>query len=550
MLKTKTCTISEKQFTITDEDMAFYKKMGVPEPTLCPEERQRRRTAFRNFRSLYRRKCDATEKMMVSMYHQEQKFPVYENEHWWSDAWDSMDYGIEIEPGKSFFDQYHALAQTVPRFAIYNLNCENCRYSNFAWMSKDCYLVFGCVRDENCINGHIVWDSKNCVDNLYLSRSEWCSECVDCIDGYDLHFSTECSGCIESYFLHDCRSCQNCFGCVGLKHKQYYFLNEKLTKEAYEEKINSLKPFSRKTLEMGRDWLEKQKKTSAIFPTLFGVQAEDCDGNHVYESKNCKKAFDVKTSEDSSYLYTAFNQIDCRDISFTGGRAEHCLDCLTLHDCMECRFTHGTFASNNMDYCEFCYECSDCFGCNGLRKKQFCILNKQYSETEYRTLKSQLETQMRKDKEWGEFFPIHHSPFAYNEAIAQEYQPLSSEEVKAFNLKWREPEDGAMYEGKKVVVSDTIDAVPDEIIGQVLKCEASGKSYRVVKEELDFYRRVGLPLPRLCPDERHQQRMKLRNPRELFDRKCSTCQCEIHTTYAPERPEKVLCEKCYQDQIQ
>jgi len=34
--------------------------MGVPVPTLCPEERQRRRLAWQNMSSLYHRECDAT----------------------------------------------------------------------------------------------------------------------------------------------------------------------------------------------------------------------------------------------------------------------------------------------------------------------------------------------------------------------------------------------------------------------------------------------------------------------------------------------------------
>jgi hypothetical protein len=41
----RTCAVSGQSFEITDEDLKFYEKMGVPIPTLCPEERQRRRIA-------------------------------------------------------------------------------------------------------------------------------------------------------------------------------------------------------------------------------------------------------------------------------------------------------------------------------------------------------------------------------------------------------------------------------------------------------------------------------------------------------------------------
>ena len=36
---------------------------------------------------------------------------------------------------------------------------------------------------------------------------------------------------------------------------------------------------------------------------------------------------------------------------------------------------------------------------------------------------------MIQDGEWGEFFPSTLSPFGYNETVAQEYFPLTREEV-------------------------------------------------------------------------------------------------------------------------
>ena len=42
MGKAKVCAVSGQQFSITDEDLRFYEKMGVPEPTLCPQERDAR----------------------------------------------------------------------------------------------------------------------------------------------------------------------------------------------------------------------------------------------------------------------------------------------------------------------------------------------------------------------------------------------------------------------------------------------------------------------------------------------------------------------------
>jgi len=233
----RTCAASGVPFEISAEDRRFYEKMGVPPPQLSPEERQRRRIAFRNFRSLYRRPCDGTGKTTIAMYDVDSPFPVYSHEYWWSDAWDAGGYSRDFDFGRPFFEQYKQLSDVVPRFAVMNVQAENCIFSNMVYSSHNCYLVFGCVCSEDCLYGHIVWDSRNCVDTLYAYRCEWCSHSIDIVDCYGLHYSTECAGCRESYFLHDCKNCKNCFACTNLRNRQYCFYNEQYTKDEYCERV-------------------------------------------------------------------------------------------------------------------------------------------------------------------------------------------------------------------------------------------------------------------------------------------------------------------------
>jgi hypothetical protein len=91
--------------------------------------------------------------------------------------------------------------------------------------------------------------------------------------------------------------------------------------------------------------------------------------------------------------------------------------------------------------------------------------------------------------------------------------------------------------------------VTDDILQQAIICEVSWKPFRIIKQELDFYRKYNLPLPHKHPDVRHIERFNLRNPRKLWDRKCDKCGVEMKTTYSPERPEIVYCEKCYNKEI-
>ena len=54
----------------------------------------------------------------------------------------------------------------------------------------------------------------------------------------------------------------------------------------------------------------------------------------------------------------------------------------------------------------------------------------------------------------------------------------------------------------------TIDYVDDSILDKVILCSLTGRPYRIMKEELAFYRRFQLPLPRIHQDERYKQRMQ------------------------------------------
>jgi hypothetical protein len=550
---------------ISKDDLVKLKSREISDcvglPTLCPEERLKRRMIYRNFGTFYNRKCDATGKPIISMYHQDQPFPVYENSYWWSDNWSAKDFSRDFDFSKSALEQFHKLTSEVPRYNLMNINSENCEYINFGTNSQNCYLVLGCVRSEDCMYGHIVWDSESCVNGLYLHHCQWCSECVDCTRCYDTHFSTECFDCTESYFLHDCRSCKNCFACTNLRQKQYCFMNKQLTKVEYEAKIREIFPITTKTIEMGKTWLEKNKKETCVFPPMFGINNEDCTGNHLFKSKNCLVSFDAEKCEDSKFLYTSYAQENSYDLAFTGVYTKACYECLTPFNVEEAMFSHLLVDCNNVLYSEFCYNCHDIMLCSGLRNSQYCILNKQYSKEEYFKTREKIISHMKTPHpnpllggegakvEWGEFFPMELSPFAYNETVANEYFPLTKEEILAKNWKYREEKQSFKYDGPKYEIPAKIDDVDDEILSKILTCEATGKYYKIQKAELRFYRKMNLPIPRLCPDERHKRRMALRNPRKLFSRECASCQTEIQTTFAENRPEKVLCEKCYLQQV-
>lgn len=156
---------------------------------------------------------------------------------------------------------------------------------------------------------------------------------------------------------------------------------------------------------------------------------------------------------------------------------------------------------------------------------------------------------MKKTGEYGEFFPASLSPYGYNETQGQVYMPLSKEEALRLGFKWEDATTG-IY-GRETIEKDKI---PDDIINisesitkEILKCEDCTKNYNIIPQELLFYKKETVPIPRSCPDCRYKKRIALRLPRHLWHRHCMNegCENEFETPYAPERPEKIYCEDCY-----
>ena len=103
-------------------------------------------------------------------------------------------------------------------------------------------------------------------------------------------------------------------------------------------------------------------------------------------------------------------------------------------------FTITSIGDSNVYYCRNTSNSSFLFGCLGLRNKQYCILNKQYTKEEYEALVPKITEHMMKTGEWGEFFPSSLSPFGYNETVASEYFPLSKEEALKQGFNWSDYE--------------------------------------------------------------------------------------------------------------
>ena len=168
---------------------------------------------------------------------------------------------------------------------------------------------------------------------------------------------------------------------------------------------------------------------------------------------------------------------------------------------------------------------------------------------------------MKKTGEYGEFFPSSMSHFGYNETVAQDYFPLTKAEAERKGFKWWDKIQKTT--GQKTMspekIPDSIRDVTESILNEVLACIDCGRNYKIVQNEFLFYKKHLIPIPRKCFFCRYSERLRFENPFQLWHRQCmcsiekhghsGVCSNEFETSYAPDRPETIYCEPCYQKEV-
>lgn len=554
----------KQPFEITQADLAFLEKLSptignvkepLPPPTRCPDCRQQRKTVWRNERSLHRRTCSLCRKSIVSIYHEETQFPVYCSACFFSDGWEPTATGRAFEPSEPMMEQMRRLQMSAPRIALLSKSSENSDFTNHSGNNRNSYLSIAVFSSEDVLYSRHVFSSRQIVDcTTVLRNSELLYESSWVKDCYHSTYLIDCSSVTDCHCCIDLIGCNHCFLCSNLRNKSYCIRNEQLTREAYEKEMigcqgrwSRLQPM----LEAFAAW----RRDTTIYRNLHLTNCDQCSGDYLTDCRNMVRCFEGSKAEDFRY---------CDDFSSQAQPCRDCMDCNNFNTCELLYEVHGqvngygNIATNfsydvrNCYYIDNCHNCENCFCCIGLHHKQYCILNKQYTKEEYETIVPRIIEHMRSTNEWGEFFPMTLSPFAYNVTLAQEHHPLSKEEVLRRGWRWEDPTDDIPKLHRIIPATelpDAIDEVTDDILNAAIACQKTKRPFRITRQELEFYRSMRLPLPRLHPDERFWNRVSLKNPRKLWRRQCATCQREMETTFAPERSERVVCEECYLKEV-
>jgi hypothetical protein len=548
--------------------------------------------AWRNESSLFKRKSDYSGKEIFSAFAPDVPVKVYEKEVWSSDAWDALTYGRDYSFSRPFFEQFRDLLRSVPLKNLNLVNVANSDFCNNATDPKNCYLIFNSKGAEDCMYGNGFAHTKDCVDISNVGKCERCYESFWLTNCSNTIFSMQCEASYNLLFCKNCIGCNDCFGCVGLRKKSYCVFNKQVTKEEYQKRVKEFELNSFKKLE------EVKKKVFDFwlqFPNKYieGYQNINVSGDYISHSKNVRDSFLVREGENlryCQYVQELPGSKDCYDYTAWGDGNE------LLYECSACgiatssnKFCYNVQeGSHHVEYSYMCANSSYLFACVGLRKKHYCVFNKQYSKEEYEKLAERIKIYMNdmpyrdirgREYRYGEFFPIETSPFAYNDTLAHEHFPLTKEKAETEGYAFREDKTRD-YKITKASedLPDRIEDVADSILDDVIGCEHKGEcndgcatAFKIIPNELQFYRKMKLPLPRLCFRCRLRRRLEWRNPLELFNRACgcagaaslnnvykntvnhshgaSPCLVTFQTSYAPDRPEIVYCEQCYNVEV-
>lgn len=498
------CTACGQKFLPSCFEADFLEKISpivkgqqfpIPNSNICPACRERQRLAFRNEWSFHRRKCDLTGKDIISIYPAECDYRVYDQEVWWSDKYDPLEYGKEFDFSKTFFQQFHELNLAVPKAAIQNAKSENSIYTNYSWENQNCYMSVGTGNSQDCYYCYRVTHSRDVCDSYDLHKCELCYECCQSTNLYNCFYSTNCHNSSDLTLCENCRGCRNCFGCFNLQQADYHIFNQPVAPNLYLETLQSL--FKDGLLTEERYFQTRSKNTP---PTNYVLNCENCSGEQLLNCSRCQHCFTLKESQDCWFCSTGENNRDSLDCSFTDN-AELQYFSTNLEKNHRVLFCALVWYTDNSAYLLNCFNSSHLFGCSGMKRGSYCILNKQYSERDYNSLLPEIYKHLQETGEWGCFFPKELSPFPYTSSTAGDYYPKRNEKPCSEVISKSEQ----VLTSRPTLVGNQVERLPDK--SSVQTCSLSGKQFRITVNELKLYQKLGLAVPKVCPDVRYQRRM-------------------------------------------
>jgi hypothetical protein len=387
--------------------------------------------------------------------------------------------------------------RVVPRMSLVNMESENSEYCNPWFYNKDCYLSYCLTNSQNVYHSTWIEESNELIDSYFSMQCESSYEVISC------------NNCFSCYWCYNCESCSFCINCFDLKNTDFAIENIVVWKELYGKYIRE-------------NWIVVNQQILRNHNNMLSNRWSNAvSWKYLTNCESCYECFSIEWWRDLKYCQLWKHwAVDCIDVSLPM-ECSRVMESLSVFNQQVCFWSIFSRRSNNLLYTDLCFDSSNLLGCIWLRNKKYCVFNKQYTKEQYEVLVPKIIEHMKETPqqgagqacERGEFFNPSLSPFWYNETVAQEYLPLEKAEAvekwyKRSDYKIPQPQVSKTIHGSQL--PNSIDEVEDEILKIAIECEITWKLFRIVPQELKFYRKQGIPLPRKHPDQRHLERLEVR----------------------------------------
>jgi hypothetical protein len=506
----------------------------------------RQLAAFWQHFTLHRRTCDKTGESMVSVFSPDCLYPVWKRSTWLEDT---LRPEATYAADKSFFEQLYALFSQCPIPHITGGNNENCDYCDDWWNSKDCYLCHSgleCQDDLYCYRTLACKDSRYAVFSFH---SELCNEVLDAHRCFHVICGLHIRQCSESAFLFDCRNCSNCFLCWNLRNKEYCIENVQYSKDEYRAIVERYDLRSHRVYHQLKKRFCELLETQALWRGVEVERCEDATGAFIEGLKNSERCFFISDSEDCTdcvravYLKNCTTTVGCwngeliRNSVLIGDTRTY--DVAYSYQCMDCY---------HIEYCAFCLRSKNCFACCGLVGAEYCILNKQYTAESYAVELARIkESLLREGSEYGDFFPPHFSPSAYDESLSGHHFPLTHAEQQRLGFVVKAEESTPLSHAISTSeLPDSVREITPQWIGRPLIDLEAQKRFALTPHDITLCQKLGVPLPtRYYHSVIKELFSYLSYDGELHTRACFHCDGKFQSHFTEVQHPRVLCDDCY-----
>ncbi|MFH1405328.1 MAG: hypothetical protein ABIH21_04510, partial [Patescibacteria group bacterium] len=504
----RTCAMLGTKWFMDQKEIEQYKKYNVPPSKFHPITRMKLMKSFFVLFDMWYNKHAETGETIISTTHPASGVKVLPDIDWFSREFTK--HAKDVDMNRSVFDQIYEMTRAVPQAANYNYVLPENSLAFISLGDQDSYFVLA-SQTKHCFYCMNAYESEDSAELTLCTSIQNSYNVCHSQRIFNCRFVRESYDCMSCDFIFDCRNCENCFGATNKRNKKFIWMNQQLSEDEWKKrkaKVDLSSWSSRQEYESKF----KELMSKAIWPENFNIKAENCTGDYIVNANNVTNGYYVVDgTHDMDYVSFAFAvpSNDCY-LTIAPVGATDCYYSLGTKNCSWCRFGISILSNCiNIEYCSSCKDLENCFGCVGLKKKKFCIFNKQYSEDEYWKTLDELKCKMLDDGEYGDYPPMNFTLQYVKGSGAPIVYGATDDEMKKMGANFFEPgaegAEGPTVNPAELTSTDTIpDKLenPEDIVGKPYFDDIYGRRYGYIRAEIDLYSRLGVAVPRKHPTRR------------------------------------------------